>query len=240
VLLIDADITCYSSAAACNEEIEWDQDTWSYYCDLGRAKEKFKSWLDKACEAAGMDEFKLCYTGPNNYRKVINPNYKGNRGAKPVGYGALKEWSKEVYPFFEKPGLEADDCMGILATKFPGKAFPCTMDKDLLTIPGRMFHLNRDLTGKWVQSNEAEGNFQFLKQTLMGDITDGYTGVPGIGAVTSEKLLKKHGAVWKTVEDAFLKAGLTVEDALMNARMARILRAEDWDFEKEQPILWTP
>jgi DNA polymerase-1 len=42
------------------------------------------------------------------------------------------------------------------------------------------------------------------------------------------------------VVDAYLKAGLTEEDALMNARMARILRAEDWDFENNEVKLWTP
>jgi DNA polymerase-1 len=114
------------------------------------------------------------------------------------------------------------------------------MDKDLLTIPGRMFHLNQKLEGKWVESNEKDGNRQFLLQSLMGDATDGYGGCPGIGPKTAEKLLDKHGAVWATVEQAYIKAGLTKEDAVMNARMARILRATDWDFEKEEPILWTP
>jgi DNA polymerase-1 len=74
----------------------------------------------------------------------------------------------------------------------------------------------------------------------MGDATDGYGGCPGIGPKTAEKLLDKHGAVWKTVVDAYLKAGLTEEDAIMNARMARILRAEDWDFENNEVKLWTP
>lgn len=240
MLLIDADITCFSACAGAQEEIEWDPETWSYYFDFAKAKESFQWWLDKVIDQAGIDDFKLCFTGRDNFRKKLNPNYKGNRGKKPVGYGALKEWAKETYPFFEKDQLEADDCMGILATRFPGKAFPATMDKDLFTIPGRMFHLNQKLDGKWVESNEADGHRQFLMQALMGDATDGYGGCPGIGPKTAEKLLDKHGAVWKTVVDAYKKAGLTEEDALMNARMARILRAEDWDFENNEVKLWTP
>jgi DNA polymerase-1 len=240
MLLIDADITCFSSCASAQEEIEWDSDTWSYYFDFAKGKQRFQEWLDKVIDQAGISEFKLCFTGRNNYRKALNPLYKSKRGPKPVGYGALKEWAKENFPYFEKDQLEADDCMGILATKFPGKAFPATMDKDLLTIPGRMFHLNQKLEGKWVESNEKDGNRQFLLQALMGDATDGYGGCPGIGPKTAEKLLDKHGAVWKTVVDAYLKAGLTEEDAIMNARMARILRAEDWDFENNEVKLWTP
>ena len=34
--------------------------------------------------------------------------------------------------------------------------------------------------------------------------------------------------------------GLTEEDALVNARLARILTADDYDFEKKEPKLWTP
>ncbi len=240
MLLIDADITCFSSCASAQEEIEWDADTWSRYFDFAKGKRRFQEWLDKVIEGAGMSEFTLCYTGPNNYRKLLNPSYKGNRGPKPVGYGALKDWSKEKYPFFEKDQLEADDVMGILATRSPGKAFPATMDKDLFTIPGRMYHFNQKLEGEWVDSNEAEGNRQFLMQALMGDATDGYGGCPGIGKVTAAKLLDKHGATWTTVVNAYLKAGLTAEDALMNARMARILRASDWDFKKSEVKLWTP
>jgi DNA polymerase-1 len=240
MLLIDADITCFSSCSACQVEIEWDEDTWSYYFDFARAKEKFQSWLDRAMEHTGIEKFKLCYTGKGNFRKDINPAYKSNRGPKPVGYGALKEWSKEAYPFFERDGLEADDVMGILSTKYPGKVFPLTMDKDLLTIPGRMYHINQKLEGEWIESNEKDGTYQFLMQALMGDATDGYGGCPGIGKVGAQKLLDKHGAVWKTVEDAYIKAGLTAEDALLNARMARILRADDYDFDTNTVKLWNP
>lgn len=33
---------------------------------------------------------------------------------------------------------------------------------------------------------------------------------------------------------------ITEEDALVQARCARILHADDWDFEKSEVILWTP
>ena len=56
----------------------------------------------------------------------------------------------------------------------------------------------------------------------------------------AKTLLDKHGAVWKTVEDAYIKAGLTAEDALLQGRLARILRDTDWDFEKEEVRLWKP
>ena len=33
---------------------------------------------------------------------------------------------------------------------------------------------------------------------------------------------------------------LTEEDALVNARLARILTVDDYDFENKKPKLWTP
>jgi len=241
LLLIDADIPCFSAATGAEEEIEWDVDTWTVHMDLNKAKERFTSLLQKYQEDTGLKEFKLCFSGLQNFRKTLNPSYKANRkGRKPVGYMALKSWAKETYPHMEKDVLEADDCLGILMTKFKGKAVICSMDKDLLTIPGRMWHLSPDTSGKWVESTEAEANYRFLTQTITGDHTDGYSGIPGTGPKGAEAILKKHGAVWKTVEDAYIKAGLTAEDALMNARMARILRAEDWDFETNEVKLWKP
>lgn len=241
LLLIDSDITAFQASTRAEEEIRWDEDTWTIHSDLKRAKESFDYLLSTYKEATGEKEFKLCFTGKDNFRKTINPTYKGNRkGRKPVGYSALKEWAMETYPSFCKETLEADDCMGILATKFPDKTIIVTMDKDLLTVPGKMYKLNQDGTGEWFETDEKTAEYHFLTQAMTGDATDGYAGIPGVGPKKAEELLKKHGAVWKTVEDAYIKAGLTKEDALLNARMARILRKEDWDFDNEQVKLWNP
>lgn len=241
MLLIDADVTCYGAAEHAETEIRWDEDTFSIYGDLEKAKKSFKHRLETYQQLTGIEEFKLTFTHGTNFRKALNPDYKGGRKRKPVGYGALKEWAIETYPSFMKDGLEADDCLGILATKFAGRTVIVTVDKDLLTIPGKMFRLNaRGDAGEWHETTEQEGWFRFLSQAISGDKTDGYDGIEGMGKVKADALLKKHGAVWKTVEDAYLKAGMTADDALLNARMARILHERDWDAENNKPILWSP
>jgi DNA polymerase-1 len=75
---------------------------------------------------------------------------------------------------------------------------------------------------------------------MAGDQTDGYGGVPGIGVKRAEALFKDKGYTWKTVVSAFEEKDLTEEDALVNARLARILTVEDYDFTRKEPILWTP
>ena len=39
---------------------------------------------------------------------------------------------------------------------------------------------------------------------------------------------------------AFAEKDLSEDVALENARLAKILTASDYDFDKQQPILWTP
>ena len=60
------------------------------------------------------------------------------------------------------------------------------------------------------------------------------------------KALKKAEAIlgsrphWGAVEQAYIKAGMTRDDAIQQARLARILRWSDWHEEIQEIRLWTP
>ena len=152
------------------------------------------------------------------------------------------EYCKDTYPFRQLPNLEADDVIGIIATCESGKPdeyIIVSEDKDLLTIPG----LHWDLKHKKIYPiSKKEADFNFFSQTLKGDAVDNYKGCPNVGKITAEKLLqdaqKKGEDLWKTVVKRFEKAGLTEEDAILNARMARILRATDYNRAQSTVNLW--
>jgi DNA polymerase-1 len=110
-------------------------------------------------------------------------------------------------------------------------------DKDLKTIPCRLYNPH-DGSDRVISEEEADYNHLF--QTLIGDQSDGYPGCPGIGAKTAAKLLEEHGAVWQTVVDAYKKAGLNEEEALRQARVARILRKGEFSSRTNKVKLWTP
>ena len=76
-----------------------------------------------------------------------------------------------------------------------------------------------------------------MYQTLTGDSTDGYSGCPSVGDKTARKILGDN-PTWGDVISAYEKRGLTEQDAMVQARVARILRFKDYDFVKHQPILW--
>ena len=102
-------------------------------------------------------------------------------------------------------------------------------------IPGSLYNLDERIT-----VTPEEGAKWHLIQTLAGDQTDGYSGAPGVGVKRAEILFDKHGYSWETVVNAFKEKGLGEEIALQNARLAKILTVDDYDFTQRCPIPWTP
>tara|TARA_B100001057_G_scaffold170566_2_gene171363 strand:+ start:7849 stop:8580 length:732 start_codon:yes stop_codon:yes gene_type:complete len=239
-LLIDADIYAYRSVSATEEEIDWGDDVWSLTTDIKAAKRIFREELRKISEACGSDNMLLCFSSRSNFRKDINPSYKSGRKKtrKPLGYASLIAYLKEVLPSVEREGLEADDVLGILATQpeNKGKCIVVSDDKDLKTIPCKLYRPHAD---ERLEISEQDADRWFYTQTLTGDSTDGYGGCPRIGAKRAETILGPR-PVWSTVERAYLAQGMTRDDAIMQARMARILRWSDWNHTDHKPILWEP
>mgnify|MGYP003114164935 FL=1 len=111
-------------------------------------------------------------------------------------------------------------------------------DKDLLQIPGLHYNPNKPDEGI-TEVTEEDGEYNHLFQTLTGDLVDGYSGCPGVGPKTALRILGSNPC-WDKVLGAYKKAGLTEEDALVQARVARILRQSDFNYNKEEVILWEP
>lgn len=248
LLLIDGDQFVFTATVAIEREIRWDDHNHVLYSNPDVAWDNFTGMLERIFERFETKDHALCFSSPNNFRYDVEPTYKSSRqGArKPLCYALVREMCDTHYNTLQMDGLEADDVMGILATK-PGSAqrIIVSQDKDMKTIPTTVWN-GKDL----LQIDEAEANVNFHYQTLIGDITDGYKGCPGVGPVKAEKILAKAtldvspanywGDVWKAVVATYEKAKLTEADALQQARLARILRWSDWDYDKKVPILWTP
>jgi len=195
----------------------------------------------------------------NNFRKTVSPTYKGNRtGERPVHLYDIKDWLRQNYPFRLIPHLEADDVMGIMATDpaATDERIIVSADKDMQTIPGLLYRPH-EARPKLRHITPEEADRYHLYQTLIGDSTDGYPGCPGIGPVRAEELLdgglrfvkvekevtrgpnkgqirvtwelEPSPSPWATVVSCYEKAGLTEKDALVQARLAKILRHEDFD-----------
>jgi DNA polymerase-1 len=263
-LLLDADIIAYKFAAANEKAYDFGDGDVCRTSDLTKALDDARAYIADMKAALGANEVIVCLSDPtgNYFRKVFYPKYKANRKGvqKPEHLKALKEWFFEHYRTYMRPGLEADDCMGILASHpslIPGEKIMVSEDKDMKTVPGMLFNPNRDKKPRKITRRDA--NRAFLIQTIVGDTSDGYPGAPGVGPKSPEVRRIEAAAEptqeWPTVLAAFARSHLKVtgmpaetpEDlasveafAVQQARLARILRACDWDFKKKAPILWTP
>ena len=242
VAVIDADILLYKACRSAEEEVDWGNDQWLLWSDLDTVKHIIDDQVDMLVNDMNADRTILCFSDKENFRKHINPEYKANRkgGRKPICFKAALEYCKEQYPYRQFTNLEADDVIGIIATTENDNEYVIVSeDKDLLTIPG--YHWNPK-TKEVYYIDIEEADFNFYYQTLVGDAVDNYKGCPNVGKVKATKLLteaQKEGKdLWKTVVNRFEEAGSTKEEAILNARMARILRKCEYDRTTNKVSLW--
>ena len=236
-LLIDADYIVYKSCAGAEEDYDWGDDVVMVVSRFSDAMKNVQRELTKIKNEFMWDtpELVLFFSDSKNFRKKIYPDYKGHRNRKkPCAYKRVIDALRDQYKVIRMAELEADDAMGIYATANPGNII-VSPDKDMRQIPGRLFNLD-----EMVEVTAEEGRRWHLIQTLAGDQTDGYSGVPGIGIKRAVALFEESGYTWETVVKAFADKGLDEEVALTNARLARILTHEDFDQRKQQVIRWTP
>jgi len=252
-LLIDADITLFRAAAACEREVRYDDHNHVLYSNADEVWTAVEHQLKYYREHLGDGPMHFALTGANNFRRELWPDYQGGRSRKPLCYGYVREKMIGDLDARFVDTLEADDLLGIWATG--GKIKDATivsLDKDLKTIPGRVWRppANSTQEPELFTVGEAQADYYWLMQTLTGDTTDGYKGLPGCGPKVAEKLLQpawdtSDGATflqlgWPAVVAAYEAKGLGVDDALLQARLARILRASDWDSANKKVILWEP
>lgn len=176
LVLIDADIVAYrcaSSAENDGEEIA-----------LLRVEELMRKLLADT----QADEYKAFLTGGNNFRKEINSEYKAHRKDKPIPQylNICREYLVSEWKASITDGYEADDSLGFSQVGANSETCICSIDKDLLMIPG--LHYNW-VKGEFKTVSELDGIKHFYKQMLIGDTADNIKGVDKIGPVKAAKLI---------------------------------------------------
>ena len=234
---IDGDMLVYRSAFSNEIETRWNDDIHTLHTDTHQAVAYVDDMIDSILNTINVENYYVAYTAPDNFRYELLPTYKSNRKTKrkPLGLPTIIQATQARHPTIIIDRLEADDVIGIMCTRNPNTTIAVSGDKDFATLPITWYNfLNKETTTR----NEEEANFNHLVQTLTGDKVDGYEGIKGVGPVTAKKILDKDGASWATVVDAYEKKGMHEYDALLSARMAYILRNQNYNNGKVQ--LWLP
>jgi len=240
-LLIDGDILAFQAAAATEVATKWGDDVWTLHASEDDGQRHMQDSLTSIQNATDCKVMRVFLTGKKNYRTDILDSYKANRKdtRKPMTLGALKNWLVNAYDAELNEPYEADDLIGIAATDDP-ETIIVSEDKDFLCVPCQLYNPRHSDRGVVTVTTEMADRY-FYSQVLTGDTADNYKGCPQVGPVKADKILDAaESGYWPAVVDAYEKAGLTIDDALVQARCARILRIEDLIPDQEEPPLWNP
>ena len=239
-VLIDGDIVVFRACAACEKDIRWDEFNHALTSNTEECWDAALSILDGIYRDTGTTDAAVALSGGDNFRKRLSAAYKRHRGRKPLNYSFIRERLEQHLPCKTVETLEGDDLLGIWQTSGQfGETILWSGDKDMLGVPGKHWNIQRGL----VEVTEDQADYFWMTQVLTGDTTDGYTGLVGFGPVTAKKALGDAvglEALWAAVLKAYESKGLGYDDALLQARLSRILRVSDWDSKRKEVKLWEP
>ena len=160
------------------------------------------------------DRWALAWDGPGpTFRHEMYPDYKAHRPPMPDELRAQLTPIEDLarclgLPVIEKQGMEADDVMATLSRLGAEAGYEVllvTGDKDMLQlvddhvnviVPGSKGDDFTRLDADGVRAKWGVGP-EHIRDVLalMGDVSDGYPGVPGIGEKTAVELLRTHGSL---------------------------------------------
>ena len=173
--LIDGDIVVYRAAASAEEDDQW------------IAQARADQMMQDILADTGSTSYSVYLTGSGNFRREIAPSYKANRpDSRPKHWEAVREFLVPQHKAVVCNGFEADDQLGIDQDKTHGATVICSIDKDLLQIPGKHYNFVKKV---FQDVTYDEGIKALYIQSLVGDRSDNIFGVQGIGPVKAEKAL---------------------------------------------------
>tara|TARA_B100001248_G_scaffold11143_1_gene7235 strand:+ start:78 stop:812 length:735 start_codon:yes stop_codon:yes gene_type:complete len=242
-LLIDADWLIYNSCCACEEDTRWTEHEHTLHSDERDIMNMIDNRIDVYKTIAGeKHDIVMCFTSYPTFRHEIFPEYKIHRigKRKPLALRSVINNCKKIYDCVSYPNLEGDDVLGLLATNGQYKnPIIVSVDKDMRTIPCKLIAAD-----EVEHITEKKANRHWFEMSIAGDSTDGIIGVKGTGMVTANKLLADTpdtiDALWSKVAETYTKKGYTLADAILNARLTRILREGDYDYNTGEVKLWQP
>ncbi|GAA0425537.1 DNA polymerase (POL I) [Actinoplanes capillaceus] len=175
-----------------------------------------------------------------SFRTEKYAEYKAGRSETPKPFLGQVSLIKEVLealriPVVEKPGYEADDIIGTLATQGRAAGMEVvisTGDRDAFQLAGdhvTILYPVRGVSDVWRMTPEAIETKYFVppsryrdKAALVGETSDNLPGVPGVGDKTAAKWIKEYGGLDGIVANVDKIKG-KVGDSL-RAHLADVLR----------------
>lgn len=164
-----------------------------------RVLDKLQSIVSWIVVETGCSHVRLAYSSLTpvfRYDVYELDEYKGGRPVKSPLTKLVESTlrNNEMYQHYTIEGLEADDliCYWAWQCRMDKVDYVvCSPDKDMKQVPGQYFKCKGDSTGIETITEDMALYYRNL-QLITGDTTDRILGVPGMGPVKAEKLLKEN------------------------------------------------
>lgn len=200
-------------------------------------------------------------TSAPTFRHEMYKEYKANRKPADPGFRVQVPEMKEVLKsmnilVMEKPGIEADDILGTFAKRAEKEGYDVILysgDRDLLQIASDKILVRIPKTSKGITTEYDYHAKELMDEygvtpegfidmkAVMGDSSDNYKGIDGVGQVSAQKLLSTYGSLenlYEHIDEIKGKVADKLKEGKEQAFFARTLAtiltdAEvDTDFEK--------
>lgn len=150
-------------------------------------------------------------------KKIEMPEYKSNRNDYDDEMFQQLSIIKQLLeiaevPVIEDPDCEADDVIGTLASNryfSQSTKYISSGDNDFVQLVSNEIFLAKEVQGriKTLNVNGVLNKYNIMPSqyvdyiSLKGDVSDNIKGVPGIGAITAQKLLNKYNDIHGVIEN---------------------------------------
>lgn len=172
------------------------------------------TYLLPALEQSRLNDIIAVRDSGNEYRKMLYPNYKANRkDSGPEMSARVNECQEAItdllkglgIPMCDVNGTEADDVIGYLVKYLPGPKLVYTVDQDLIQLASETcgvfvkevfmntYSLYNSASPRQLLM-EVEPRHVALCKSIVGDSSDNYNGVKGLGPAKFVHLYETFGA----------------------------------------------
>lgn len=236
--LVDGDVACFRAGAVVERDCDGIVDAYMRDACVEKAKQNIMHWLQPLQDP----DILVVFSGAENFRKRLLGNYKSNRDPsyRPTYLPEIKEAMEAYFDCETLLGAEADDVIA-MRSNYTDTAI-VSVDKDFAQMPGTFLHWNNKGDYKLREITFPEALHNLAVQWLMGDSTDGLTGIPKIGPKKAEALVSAWGPVATVAEvisrgvQEYHAKGLSEDYAMRQYYCIRLVPdLKYWDSENNQP-----
>ncbi len=182
--LVDGDLITYPCAASCEPT-----KAKPFLEPPEVALFRLHDLIQRICKETNTTDCEFYISGEDNFRKKIYPEYKANRTKPPPTYlQECREILVTQYGATIVNGMETDDMLGIRQTQYDGSSRICTIDKDLMQVPGYHYNWKKGTTSL---VSPLDGLKTFYKQLIAGDGTDNIPSYDGKVRNSVPKFIEK-------------------------------------------------